>query len=329
VPTLHVTNGDCAADVLRTFLTDPVAIQADVLHEGPAPAVNDDAWLEVRARFLAWDGRNYSRIRNGLAASDQMLDQDGQFERVVLWFEHDLFDQLQIVRTLSRLGRRKDAPNRTSLICIDRFPGVEPFYGLGQLNAQQLSSLENTAQPVTPNQFEIASQVWNAFRASNPSELNRLWHTDAGAFGALPFLHQAIGRFLAEYPSTKNGLSTTCSGAIEELAASPLDAGELFRRVQSRERRPFMGDSSFFGRLHRLATARQPLITIEPSANNGDLRGRVVALTSNGRAALNGELDAVAQNGIDEWRGGVHLQGSAQSPWRWDAVRETLVSWNQ
>jgi hypothetical protein len=170
---------------------------------------------------------------------------------------------------------------------------------------------------------------WNAFRASDPSQLKGLWHTDAGAFRELPFLHQAIGRFLAEYPSTKNGLSTTCGCAVEELAAAPLDAGELFRRVQARETRPFMGDSSFFDHLRRLATARRPLLTIEPAADSHDLRGRAVALTTDGRAALNGTLDAVAQNGIDEWRGGVHLRGSGQSPWRWDSARETLVSWNQ
>jgi hypothetical protein len=329
VPTLHVTNGDCAASVLRTFLTDPVAIQADVLHEGPAPALDDDAWLDVRAQFLAGGGPGYSNIRASLAASDQMLDQAARYNRVVLWFEHDLFDQLQVVRTLSRLGRQSDAAARTSLICIDRFPGVEPFYGLGQLNAGQLSSLEHTGHPVTPNQFETCSRIWKAFRASDPSELNALWQADAEALRELPFLHQAIGRFLAEYPSTKNGLSRTCHCAVEELAAAPLDAGELFRRVQARESRPFMGDSPFFGHLRRLAAAGRPLLTIEPSADDDDLRGRQLALTSDGRATLNGELDAIAQNGIDEWRGGVHLHGSGRSPWRWDGVRETLVSWNQ
>jgi hypothetical protein len=329
VPTLHVTNGDSAADVLRTFLTDPVTIQADVLHEGPAPAVDDDAWLDARARFLSGGGPDYSRIRDGLAASDRMLDEAARYERIVLWFEHDLFDQLQIVRTLSRLRRQKEASDRASLICIDRFPGVEPFYGLGQLDAQQLSSLEYTGQPITPGQFETASRVWNAFRASDPSELNGLWRADAGTFRELPFLHQAIGRFLAEYPSTRDGLSRTCSCALEELAASPLEAGVLFRRAQARERRPFMGDSPFFGHLRRLATARRPLLTIEPIADDDDLRGREIALTGDGRAVLNGELDAVAQNGIDEWRGGVHLQSSGRSPWRWDSARETLVSWNQ
>ena len=68
VATLHVTNGDSAASVLRTFLTDPVVIEADVLHEGPAPDVDDETWLDLRARFLADanDG-DYAGIRASLA----------------------------------------------------------------------------------------------------------------------------------------------------------------------------------------------------------------------------------------------------------------------
>jgi hypothetical protein len=34
----------------------------------------------------------------------------------------------------------------------------------------------------------------------------------------------------------------------------------------------------------------------------------------------------VALNGIDEWRGGVHLAGADRSPWRWSPDRKTLVS---
>jgi len=327
VPTLHVTNGDCAADVLRSFLSDPVIIQADVLHEGPAPDVDDETWLDLRARFLSNGGPNYERIRDSLAAAERMLDQAAHYDRVVLWFEHDLFDQLQIIRTLSRLGRQADAAARTDLICIDRFPGVEPFFGLGQLDARQLSSLQTQARPVTSQQFDAARLVWTAFRASDPSDLNALWRgAESDAIDALPFLRDAIGRFLAEYPATRNGLSMTCNLAIEELEASPLEASDLFRRVQAREDRAFIGDSPFFGHLRRIATARRPLVSIAPAAVNDELRGHEIALTDAGRAALTERFDAVAQNGIDEWRGGVHLHGIDTSPWRWDSARETLVS---
>ena len=51
--TLHITNGDHAGDKLRSFVNGPVALACDVLHEGPCPPVDGDAWHEVRARFLA------------------------------------------------------------------------------------------------------------------------------------------------------------------------------------------------------------------------------------------------------------------------------------
>jgi hypothetical protein len=331
VPTLHVTNGDCAAGILRTFLTDPVVVQADVLHEGPAPEVDDDEWLDLRAGFLAGGGgADSATIRQSLARSDRALDDAARFDEVVLWFEHDLFDQLQIARTLTRLRAIPSVMARTSLVCIDRFPGVEPFVGLGQLDAHQLASLEDARRAVTPEQFETAARVWTAFRSADPSELNSIRMDGSPTAGdALPFLRDAIGRFLAEYPSTRNGLSRTCHLALEALEGGPLEGGELFRRVQARESRPFMGDSPFFGHVRRLAAQRRPLVLIPPAAGHDDLRGHEIVLTVDGREALAGRLDTIAQNGIDEWRGGVHLQGRNQSPWRWDNVRETLVSWSE
>ena len=51
-----------------------------------------------------------------------------------------------------------------------------------------------------------------------------------------------------------------------------------------------------------------------------------IPLVLAGRDVLAGRRDAVALNGIDEWRGGVHLVGRDRSPWRWDARAQTLVS---
>src|SRR5215211_7034508 len=100
VSALHITNGDCAADTLRTFLTDRVLITCDVLHEGPAPLVPAAEWYDTRARFLA-DGFNagYAETRAGLERFDRMVADPLSHQEVVLWFEHDLFDQLLLIRT--------------------------------------------------------------------------------------------------------------------------------------------------------------------------------------------------------------------------------------
>jgi hypothetical protein len=132
-------------------------------------------------------------------------------------------------------------------------------------------------------------------------------------------------RFVEEYPSTGNGLSRTADAALRALAAGPLKAGALFTAIQRAEERPFMGDWSFWDMLRAMASARVPLVRLDGD-ESGTMARRTVEITSAGRSVLDGRDDAVALNGIDEWRGGVHLLGIDRSPWRWDARAETLVS---
>jgi hypothetical protein len=324
VSALHITNGDCAASKLREFIVDPVTLAADVLHDGPAPDVSDEDWYTLRAGFLADTPDRAAEIRDQLASWDRRIEQTPPDEEIILWFEHDLFDQLNLIRALHRIGLRGREPLRASLICIDRFPGVKRFIGLGQLSAPQLQTLVDKRQPVTRSQIELASRAWSAFRAPDPAALLALVSERALS---LPFLADALRRFLAEYPSTTSGLSTTRQYLLEALDQGPLEAGELFRRTQDREDRPFIGDWGFFDRIRSLTTTPVPLLRVDPESVARELGGHDVSLTAAGRAVVQRSADAIELNGIDEWHGGVHLRGSNRSPWRWDRARETLVSW--
>ena len=105
--TLHITNGDSAGDTLRTFVSGEVTITADPLHEGPARAVDGDEWRRMRAQFLA-DPADPAAPQDAwqwLTAWDAAIERAPEYDEVVLWFEHDLFDQLLLVRTLDLVGR--------------------------------------------------------------------------------------------------------------------------------------------------------------------------------------------------------------------------------
>jgi hypothetical protein len=334
VSTLHITNGDSAAGTMRTFLRDPVMTMVDVLHEGPAPMTETlEEWREARARYLSSDGdTSYEDVLRDLTDADRRLaDAPAQFDEIVFWLEHDLFDQLLLIRALDLIDQPQEPREgaRVSLICIDRFPGIERFCGLGELNATQLATLTDTRAPVTPDQYAMATTAWAAFRAADPRELvdiASLATSSGRAREALPFLGDALTRFLAEYPSVAHGLSRTEELALRALRDAPSTAGALFRAVQAREARPFMGDWPFYAILRRIASARTPLLSIRDLTDDVDLGPRTVTITDAGRDVIEGREDGVALNGIDRWLGGVHLIGRDRSPWRWDAWRETLVS---
>ena len=55
---------------------------------------------------------------------------------------------------------------------------------------------------------------------------------------------------------------------------------------------------------------------MEFSGDQKQMRASEVQLTDFGRAVLPGNANAVAENGIDDWIGGVHLRGSRPSAQR-------------
>jgi hypothetical protein len=61
---------------------------------------------------------------------------DGQ--QTVLWFEHDLYDQLQLLDVLTLASATAGA---LELIVVGSFPGQPSFRGLGELTADQLETL--------------------------------------------------------------------------------------------------------------------------------------------------------------------------------------------
>ena len=322
---LHVLNGDCTADGLRgSGVPGDLAVWADVLWSGPLPDTDDpEAWRRARAGHLTGSSvPEYEQASSLMRDWDAPLTRWREYREVVFWFEHDLFDQALLVRHLAGFSKQGAEPGQLSLICIDHFPGVEPFHGLGQLDGAQLLSLFPHRRPITAPQLELGRQAWEAFTAASPTRLQGL--ADPGS-SELPFLAGAVRRYLEEYPALDTGLSRTERTILEALAQAPSSPASLFLTVQNREERIFMGDLSFLEILQGLAHPDASMIqlTVEPSA--ATLPPGTAAITPLGRQVLAGEVDRVALLGIDRWYGGVHLQGRVVA-WRWDARRACVVA---
>jgi hypothetical protein len=313
--TLHVTNGDATVPGLRgTGLAEPILVWRDVLHEGPVPDVPDEELRRIRAAFLAGEGADDIGTHAEFERRDRMLEEHGDF---VLWFEADLYDQLQVVQVLARL-READVPaGRITLICIGEHIGIARFGGLGELTSAQLTRLPAAvAATLTAAALEHAKRAWATLRAPDPAGVNEIAATRSGE---LRFIHDAFDRLGREYPSTRDGLSLTERRLLAAVAMGAGTAGEAFVRGAAREIRPFLGDTWAFDRIARLAAAHAPLLAADAPIG----RDTRVQLTEAGREVLEGRADHVALNGVDRWIGGVHLSGRAV-PWRFDEGTETI-----
>jgi hypothetical protein len=293
------------------------------------PDAPDDELRAARAGFIAAQGwADADEVRRDLEARDATLAAASSFGEVVLWFEHDLYDQLQLLQVLDAISQRADGGVQWSTVLADEY--------LGPATVDRLRELWAARAPLATEQVALARRAWAAFRGDDPRRLEALLHEDTSA---LPHLAAAIRRLLQQLPSARNGLSRSEQQALDALAEGPLPLARLFTAAtQEREEAIFLGDASFARYLHGLSAGPEPLVTfadgapiVAPgrAADAGGFWQREAVITDAGRAVREGRRDWGAMlvrvpGHTGRWIGGVYLRAGVGG-WRWDDAAGRVV----
>ncbi|HJQ29698.1 MAG TPA: DUF1835 domain-containing protein [Rubrobacter sp.] len=301
---LFVTNGDSAADRIRRLgLARDVLPWRDVLHEGPVrPGLSTGELREVRARFIAERGWGvFDEVLDGFARRDSMLEGFREHEEIVLWFEHDLYDQLQLIQLLDRFEGRDLGTTGLTLVCVDEY--------LGTLAPDRLRILFEERHEVSGGELDLGHRAWLAFTSPDPEQISSLLQRDTIA---LPFLEGAMLRHMEQFPLVRTGLSRSETQLLEAI----LEGNEVLREAlvssQEREERLFLGDSVFAAYLEGLSATGEPLVIFEDGsrivaprdpASLAGFWGSKAMVTQTGRAVLKGDRDRIGLHNIDRWLG--------------------------
>jgi len=270
----------------------------DALNEGPVPAgLSLEETSAVRASYLAERGYGSPiKLIHEFARRDGQVRRAAEFEEVVLWFEHDLYDQLQLLQALTALEALDLEPGRTSVVQSDHY--------LASMTVDEIFPLFAKRRTATPAIFRSAHRMWERFTSSSPADL----YAGAGEDPiGLPFLRTALQRLCEEYPWKRDGLSRSQRQALHAVAQGPGRIDELFARAQGREEAYFLGKRAFEKMLQDLSAGEAALC----EKNDGAL-----LTTSLGRRVLACDADWLDYHQIDRWIGGVHL------------VKERVTRWN-
>ncbi len=315
---LIITNGDSAADLLhRAGREEPIQPWRDVLHEGPLVSGALASCSEVRVTYLAQRFRMpVAAIAAEFAARDGVMAAHAEFGEIELWFEHDLYDQLQLIQILAFFASEGRA-NGLMLVQADDF--------LGTQRADTILRFAERARPVTKAHLALGASLWAALTAPTPEAV-------AGAVeildDRLAYAAPALARFLEELPAPSNGLGRTEQAILTGISGGTMAPDRLFHEVLAQEEAAFMGDWSFFQLLDDLASCDVPLIAgLAPPGEAEDDDERFfdaeLELTTAGEDVLTGDEDHVALSGLNRWWAGTRLEGRAV--WRYDRVEMKLV----
>ena len=223
--TLHVTNGDstgavAAADRARRARRR-VARRAA---RGPgARRRRRGAARRAGAASSARRVARASRQRDAALAAGR----DGEY---VLWFEADLYDQLQIAQILARLAELRVPAERITLICIGEYLGIAHFGGLGELRPDQLEGLPAAAAVTLDRRRARASPRARGRRCARPTRADwrRSWRRARPSCASCPRPSTASAASTRGRATASRSPSAACS---PRSPRAPATAGEAFVRA--------------------------------------------------------------------------------------------------
>ncbi|MEZ5925128.1 MAG: hypothetical protein R3D57_12175 [Hyphomicrobiaceae bacterium] len=322
---LAVSSSDQAAGCLRrSGVAEDVLAWFDPLHIGPVSQSQDlDALSRRRSGYFQLQSFGFSRIGlDYFLARNEILADAAASSDLLLVFQDNLLDQLQLLQVLDTLANLPERTGRLQVVHVKGF--------IDELTETATLALAEHAVDVTSDTFDVARAAWEAYRQPTPEA----W-ADLAAFdtSALPSLGPAIRRALEELPDARSGLSRSQRQILDLLRRQSLTPRDLYRSHFSFEYNSHLEDWVFYAILDGLADGAYPLIegksdvAFNPGMALIDWRRYVLPamkLTSYGQAVWRGEVDDRKHNGTDHWWGGTHLTDG--KVWRWDARGGALLA---
>lgn len=254
---LHITNGDSFTDVLKSLpLKGDIITWREMLCEGKTLCnVGSESFWKTRFDFL---NKHYKVSKSWFVEKTlkeyRSLCNHKQQDQIVLWFEYDLFCQVNMLAVLSWLKtHRRHA--EISLVCSGKEDETDRLYGLGELNQEQLLKLYENRVTLTQDDIEYADYVWQLYCSDNPMRLENL-----GSFEDFQFtyLSEAVKAHLKRFPTIRNGLNevenTVLQLANREGASSQR---ELVGKILRNQGRYGFGDTQY----ERVLQKMKPLFT--------------------------------------------------------------------
>ncbi|PSR55146.1 hypothetical protein AHMF7605_17355 [Adhaeribacter arboris] len=311
---LHILNGDGMAEPFKqaAIPADDCIVWREILSEGPI--VDQDSTVEFWQARQHYITQTYQEAPTTyvlkVTTEVKHLDTYSQHNEVVLWFEHDLLCQINLLYLLHWFAQHNLNKTSLSLVCIGSHPEKPDFKGLGELSPEQLAALFPQRQVLTPADLALGDRGWKAYAAPTPEPL--IYFLQKEDFTRLPLLPIALHAHLTRFPSVQNGLNAIEQLLLEIIATNQLTTTELFEKFWQRTSLFGLGDAQIVNYLVELEQAE--LIQIQET----------ISITDLGNKTLRSECDYVQLHPVNRWLGGVHLQPGIPY-WRWNRANEEIL----
>ena len=250
---LHITNGDSTTNLLKKYNYQGTFITwREMLCEGKTTIdVGSEAFWKNRFNFLR-DTYKVSKekfIDFTLKEYRSLCGQKKQDE-IVLWFEHDLFCQINMLAVISWLKRYR-SNRKISLVCSGYIDNSEKLYDLNKLSKNQLQNHYKNRTELTQDDIEYADYIWQLYCSDSPLRLESV--SKFNPMSPFLYLEQALKTHLQRFPSTNNGLNLIENFILHTTnKTTPQNKQQLVKQLLKNQKNYGFGDVQYSQKLQSL-----------------------------------------------------------------------------
>lgn len=224
--TLHILNGDSSLYLLqRSGITGDTAVWREVLSDGPVNSEFGTAgFWQMRKNFITSFFETIpNNYQDKVIVEFKNIENFSAYNEVVLWFEYDLFCQVNLIALLHWFGLQDRSDVKVSLICVGQISGHDKLMGLGELSPEMYPSLFEQRRTLNQNDFKFASGAYQAFCSDDPRDIENFILSPSNEF---PYLAQAFKAHLKRFPFSTSGFNL-----IEQEIIRLIESGKNTERV--------------------------------------------------------------------------------------------------
>ncbi|MEQ3500128.1 MULTISPECIES: DUF1835 domain-containing protein [Tenacibaculum] len=250
---LHITNGDVTTQRLQELnIEGDIITWREMLCEGKTSVdVGSEDFWKTRFDFLKTTYKITKKkfIDYTLKEYRNLCNQKQQDE-IVLWFEYDLFCQVNMLAVISWLKRyRKN--HKISLVTSGKIDNSKKLYGLGELSDNQLKEHFKNKIELSQDDIEYADYIWQLYCSDSPLPLENAHKFNPKS--PFVYLENAIKAHLLRFPSIENGLNHIENNILKVANEHTFaNQDELLRNLLTHQENYGFGDIQYVNKLESL-----------------------------------------------------------------------------
>ncbi len=285
---LHITNGDSTTNYLQKLkFSGEFITWREMLCEGKTTVDigSENFWKNrfdffnssykiTKKKFIDYTLKEYRSLCNKKSQNE-----------IVLWFEYDLFCQINMIAVISWLKRFRKG-YQISMVCSGKIKGSSKMYGLAELSEEQIFNHFKNRVELNQDDIEYADYIWQLYCSESPLRLETIYNFNKKT--PFQYLTSALEVHLQRFPSIENGLNKVENTILKTAYNYPLESKNKLVGKLLREQETYgFGDIQYFHKIEKLGKLFSSFNPIK--------------LSENGKRVLENQLNFYGQIRDDNW----------------------------